>query len=307
MGNFIQKYDFIQKLYDSANSLVYRGHQSDNNRSVIFKVLQQSYPSPEKLAWFKQEYETTRNLDLAGVVKAYSLENYQNQWMMVLEDFGGESLNRFIEKNPFTLPQFLPLAIKIVEIIGQVHQQQIIHKDINPSNLVWNPKTGQVKLIDFGISTVLSRENTTFRNPNLLQGTLAYISPEQTGRMNRSIDYRTDFYSLGVTFYEILTGRLPFPTEDALELVHCHIARQPLLPHECKPDIPLIISQIVGKLMAKNPEDRYQSASGLKADLEECLKQWQTKEQIDSFSLNQHDVCDRLQIPQKLYGREREI
>ncbi|MBP0021737.1 MAG: serine/threonine-protein kinase PknK, partial [Cyanobacteria bacterium SBLK] len=307
MSNAVQKYSFIQKLHESANSLVYRGHQSDNNRSVILKVLQQSYLSPEKRAWFKQEYETTQNLDIAGVVKAYNLENYQNKWVMVLEDFGGESLNRLIEKSPFPPAQFLPLAIKIVEIIGQVHQQHVIHKDINPSNLVWNQETEQVKLIDFGISTVLSRENTTFRNPNLLQGTLAYISPEQTGRMNRSIDYRTDFYSLGVTFYEILTGRLPFPTEDALELIHCHIARQPVLPHECKPDIPPVISQIVGKLMAKNPEDRYQSTSGLKVDLEECLKQWQTKEQIDSFPLNQHDVCDRLQIPQKLYGREREI
>ncbi|NEP59880.1 MAG: AAA family ATPase, partial [Symploca sp. SIO2G7] len=307
MSDFAKKYNFTQKLYESANSLVYRGYHIVNNQSVILKVLKQSYPSPEKIAWFKQEYETTRNLNLIGVVEVYRLENDQHNWLMVLEDFGGESLERLIEKRSFSTAEFLPLAIEIVDILAQVHQQQIIHKDINPSNIVWNQTTGKIKLIDFGISTLLAKENSTFRSPNLLTGTLAYISPEQTGRMNRAIDYRTDFYSLGVTFYELLTDRLPFSTDDSLELLHSHIARQPLLPHQCQPDIPLVLSQIVEKLMAKNPEHRYQSAYGLKADLEACLNQWQTQERIEPFPLGKQDITDRFQIPQQLYGRETEI
>ena len=266
-------YRITEKLYECANSFVYRGYRIENSQSIILKILKPTCPSPERIAWFKPEYETTQSFTQKGVVKAYGLENQLYQWIMVLEDFGGESLNCVIQNKPFALAEFLPLAIQVVEILGQVHQQHVIHNDINPSNIVWNQITKQVKLIDFGISTTLSRENSTFRNPNLLEGTLAYISPEQTGRMNRAIDYRTDFYSLGVTFYELLTGQLPFPTQDALELVHCHLARQPTPPDEHKPDIPSVLSEIVLKLVSKNAEDRYQSAHGVKADLEECLQQ----------------------------------
>ena len=294
-------------MHESGNSLVYSGYKIANNQPVILKILKQAYPPPTKIAWFRREYEITKNLNLTGVVDAYSLENHQFRWVMALEDFGGRSLDRSIEIKQFSLIEFLPLAIQIANILGQVHQHNILHKDINPSNIVWHQTTGQVKLIDFGISTVLTRENQTFRNPNLLEGTLAYMSPEQTGRMNRAIDYRTDFYSLGATFYELLTGQLPFVTQDELELVHCHLARQPAPPHERKPDIPPTLSEIVLKLMSKNAEDRYQSAYGLKADLEECLRQWQAKGQIDPFPLARNDVSDRFQIPQKLYGREREI
>src|ERR687886_2629399 len=180
-----------------------------------------------------------------------------------------------MQQRSFTLEEFLEIAIASTEILGQIHRANIIHKDINPSNIVYNPQTKQLKIIDFGISTQLTRETPSLKNPNVLEGTLAYISPEQTGRMNRAIDYRTDFYSLGVTFYELLTGQLPFPTQDALELVHCHIAKQPVPLCQRNPDIPQVISALVLKLMAKNAEDRYQSACGIKADLEECLKQWQ--------------------------------
>ena len=226
---------------------------------------------------------------------------------MVVEDFGGQSLKQIVQKQPLTLDIFLVLAIKVSQILSELHQQQVIHKDINLSNIVWNQQTDEVKIIDFGISTKLSRETTTIRNPNLLEGTLAYISPEQTGRMNRAIDYRTDFYSLGATFYQLLTGKLPFTTEDPLELVHSHIAKQPTPPHQLKPEIPRQVSEIVLKLMAKNAEDRYQSAAGIEADLLECQRQWQTGGQIDSFPLARGDVIATFQIPQKLYGREREI
>ncbi len=293
-------------IYESDRSLVYRAIRRVDNQRVILKMLKPVYPSPKIIAQFRREYEITKNLNLiTGIVDVYSLESERYQWLMVLEDFGGESLTKLMQGKQFTVNEFLPLAIKIVDILDRVHEQNIIHKDINPSNIVWNQKTGQFKIIDFGISTVLSREISTLCNPNLLEGTLAYISPEQTGRMNRAIDYRTDFYSLGVTFYELLTLTLPFPTEDALELVHCHIAKQPVPLCDRKTDIPLVISEIVLKLMAKNAEDRYQSAYGIKADLEECLRQWDAG-QINSFKLGQHDVSG-FQIPQKLYGREQEI
>ena len=253
-------YQITEELYKSSNSLVYRGRRQADKQPVILKILKDTYPPPKKIAWFKREYEVTRSLNQVGVVDVYSLENDYNRWVMVLEDFGGLSLDLLKLAGKLALSDFLTLAIEVVNILGQIHQQYIIHKDINLSNIVFNPITRKVKLIDFGISTALSRENSTFRNPNLLEGTLAYISPEQTGRMNRAIDYRTDFYSLGVTFYELLTGQLPFPTQDALELVHCHIARQPTPLHEHKPDIPPVLSEIVLKLMSKNAEDRYQSA-----------------------------------------------
>ena len=300
-------YQVTEKLHESNKSLVYRGHRRADDQSVILKMLNQAYPSPENIAWFKREYEITQNINLPGVINVYNWENLENNWVIVLEDFGGESLNRIILKKEFTITEFLLLAIEIVDILGQVHQQHIIHKDINPSNIILNQKTGQLKLIDFGISTTLSREISTFCNPNILEGTPAYISPEQTGRMNRAIDYRTDFYSLGVTFYELLMGQLPFPANDVLELVHCHIAKQPIPPHELKPEVPPIISALVLKLMAKNAEDRYLSAYRIKADLEECLRQWQTKGHVAPFFIDQHNVSEQFYIPQKLYGREQEI
>lgn len=301
----ISGYQITEQLYESENSVVYRAYRESDNEPVILKLLKEAYPSPELIAWFTREYEVTRNLNIPGIIKAYALETEQHNWIMVLED-GGESLRRLELVGNFSITDFLKLAIEIAEFLGYIHQQHIMHKDINPANIVFNPTTNQVKLIDFGIATVLSRENPTFLNPNVLEGTLAYMSPEQTGRMNRAMDYRTDFYSLGVTFYELLSGRLPFISEDPLEMVHCHIARQPVAPHEVKPGIPQQISHIILKLMAKNAEDRYQSSYGLKVDLEECLNQWETSGVIDLFPLGQNDLSDRFQIPQKLYGREWE-
>lgn len=205
------------------------------------------------------------------------------------------------------LSSFLPLAIKLTEILGKIHAVNVIHKDINPGNIVLNLDTGVVKIIDFGIATRFSRTNPTFKSPQGLEGTLAYLSPEQTGRMNRSLDYRTDFYSLGVTFYELLTGQLPFPTTDILELVHCHIAKQPIPPQKLNAAIAKPVSDIIMKLMAKNAEERYQSAWGIKADLEWCAQQLTDIRQIDEIQLGTQDVRDQFQIPQKLYGREAEI
>ncbi|MCT7953117.1 AAA family ATPase [Ancylothrix sp. C2] len=295
------------QIYESANSLVYRGIRESDNQPIILKLLKENYPTPKELARYRTEYEITKSLNLTGVVKVYDLQKYQNTLVMFVEDFGGESLKVWRQQRSFTLKELLEIAIATTETLGQIHATNIIHKDINPSNIVYHPPTGQLKIIDFGISTKLTRENPTLKNPNVLEGTLAYISPEQTGRMNRSLDYRTDFYSLGITFYELLTGKLPFQTTDPLELVHSHIAKQPLLPSELNSEIPQVIADIVIKLMAKTAEERYQSAFAIKADLQECLYQLNHNGSISHFSIAQQDISDKFQLPQKLYGRAREI
>jgi serine/threonine protein kinase len=299
------------KIYESSNSLVYRGIRTQDERAIVVKMLKQDYPSPQELTRYRQEYEITRSLNLEGVVKAYRQQDYQRTLVILLEDFGGESLEQWMRQQsgfcPISLPAFLRLAIALTDILGSIHANTIIHKDINPGNIVFNPDTGVVKMIDFGIATRFNRTNPTFKSHYSLEGTLAYLSPEQTGRMNRSLDYRTDFYSLGITFYELLTGHLPFPTTNLLELIHCHIAKQPVPPHEMNATIPKPVSDIILKLMAKNAEDRYQSAWGIKADLEICVHQLEQSGQIDRIELGLQDVSAQFQIPQKLYGREAEI
>ncbi len=299
-------YQAVEKVYESSRSLVYRAHRSADQRPVMLKVLRQEYPSRQEIARFQREYEIIRSLKLEGVITAYGLETDQQSPIIVLEDFGGKSLQTWLSDRTFNLEEFLTLAIQLTSVLGEIHQHHIIHKDINPSNIVLNPTTGQVKIIDFGIATVLSRETPTFCDPSVLEGTLAYMSPEQTGRMNRAIDYRTDFYALGVTYYQLLCDRLPFIATDALEMVHCHIAKPPLPPHEINAAIPRPISDVVMKLLAKDADDRYQSTYGIWADLQECLNQLQQSQLITTFPIGCRDISSRFQIPQKLYGRERE-
>jgi serine/threonine protein kinase len=299
------------KIYESSNSLVYRGIREEDGLMIVVKVLKQDYPSPQELTRYRQEYQITRSLNLEGVVKAYSQQDYQRTLVILLEDFGGESLEKWMRQHPdfslMPLSAFLQLAINLTDILGRIHAAEVIHKDINPGNIVLNLETGVIKIIDFGIATRFNRTNPLFKSPHGLEGTLAYLSPEQTGRMNRLLDYRTDFYSLGVTFYELLTGQLPFPNTDILELVHCHIAKQPVPAHELNAAIPKAVSGIVMKLMAKNAEDRYRSAWGIKADLKHCAAQLTETSQVGSIQLGLQDVSDQFHIPQKLYGREAEI
>ncbi len=309
---YLAGYQISAQIYQSSNSLVYRGYRKSDYLPVIFKVLRQDYPTSTQLTRYKQEYQITHDLKQRGVVKAYSLENHQNTLVIIFEDFGGESLRILTASKDFTLKEFLQIAIAISEALGNIHAANIIHKDINPANIVYNLQTKHLKIIDFGISTLLTQENPTLKNPNLLEGTLAYISPEQTGRMNRPLDYRSDFYSLGVTFYELLTGKLPFESEDSLELIHCHLAKSVIPPHKTVEAngnslLPRVISDIVMKLMAKTAEERYQSAWGIKADLEKCLQQLETTGVIKTFPLATQDIAKRFQIPQKLYGRDKEV
>jgi predicted ATPase/signal transduction histidine kinase/FixJ family two-component response regulator len=304
----LPNYQILTQTYESPNSLVCRAVRNEDNQPVILKVLKQDYPTPEELTRYRQEYQITKSLNLEGVIKTYGIEKYQNTLVMILEDFGGESL-KASQEGQREISVFLSLASKIAFVIGQIHAANVIHKDINPANIVFNQATNQLKIIDFGLASRLPRENPTLKNPNQLEGTLAYISPEQTGRMNRGLDYRTDLYSLGVTFYELLTGSLPFEADSPLEIVHCHIAKTPVPVYEINPEVPSIISDIVMKLMSKNVEDRYQSAFGVKADLEKCVENLGSFQNLGSFSfeLAQNDFSGKFQIPQKLYGRENEI
>ncbi|WP_136416935.1 AAA family ATPase [Herbaspirillum sp. ST 5-3] len=305
--NSASRYHVGDLIYASANSKVFRGYRVEDGLPVICKVMQKELLSPERRARFRQEYELMHQLHSDGIATAYSLEPYQESHMLVLEDFGGTSLNNLDICAALPLAEWLPLAIRITECLGQLHDQNIMHKDINPSNIVWNRNDDVVKLIDLGNATKLSREVPEVRNPEWLEGSLFYLSPEQTGRMNRAMDYRTDFYSLGVTFYELLSGQLPFPADDALELVHAHIAKRAQPVSQIKPDIPEMVCAVIDKLMAKTAEERYQSAAGLKADLQTCFDTLDEHGRIPAFELGQHDFSSRLQIPQKLYGRKTQI
>uniref|UniRef100_UPI00403E552D AAA family ATPase n=1 Tax=Microcoleus sp. TaxID=44472 RepID=UPI00403E552D len=247
---------------------------------------------------------------MPGIIQTYSLEAYRNGYALIVEDFGGISLKEWTGKGKTvpSLVEFCQIAIDLSNTLDILYRHRIIHKDIKPANILINPETKQVKLIDFSIASLLPRETQTLTSPNVIDGTLGYLSPEQTGRMNRGIDYRTDFYSLGVTFYELLTGELPFQSNDPMELVHSHIAKQPpLLGEKRNEEIPHVLCDIVMKLMAKNAENRYQSALGLKFDLEFCLRQLQETGKIERFAIAKRDVCDRFIIPEKLYGRETEV
>ena len=319
----IADYQVDTQLYESVESLIYRAHRRSGNTPVILKLLKGDYPSPEQLARFRREYELTRRLqELDGIIQVFSFEPYQHTAFMEIEDFGGESLSHILAKRRLELSEFLSLASRLAEIVATIHQQRMIHKDINPSNIIWNPQTDILQIIDFGISSELSREQVEFQHPTVLEGTLVYMAPEQTGRMNRAVDYRSDLYSLGATFYHMLTGQLPFRTQDVMELVHCHLAKMPVPPidvwaavpdgqaptQEQTQEAPLrLISDIIMKLLSKNAEDRYQSAYGLQKDLEELHKKLIGLEDLSAFIPGQHDFSERFQIPQKLYGREHEL
>ena len=281
----IPGYDIKEKLYEGVHSLVFRARKEDDNQAVIIKILKDEYPTPDQIVRFKQEYQITHDFHNDNIIKVYDLQKYKHTFVMVIEDFGGLSLENIYKKQKIKIKTFLRLAIQLVDIVGEVHAYSVIHKDINPSNIIMNTKTGVLKLIDFGISTLLRSESLEVCNPNFLEGTLAYISPEQTGRMNRAMDYRTDYYSLGVVFYEMLTGMLPFQSQDAMELVYYHIAKNPVSPSDLDHNIPDIVSQIILKLMAKTAENRYQSAHGIKWDLMTCLQMLNKKNLLLSLRL----------------------
>ncbi len=311
MMKIINNYNINEEIYHGSRTIIYRGNRNSDLLPVVIKLLKNPTPSFSEIVQFRNQYAIQKNLNSPLIIKTYSLEFYQNSYALVMEDFGGISLSEYLQTKDTLglsdLDEFLTIAIRMCDILEILHEQRIIHKDIKPSNILINPETKEIKLIDFSIASLLPKENQILISPNVLEGTLAYISPEQTGRMNRGIDYRTDFYSLGVTFYELLTGKLPFRADDPMTLVHCHIAQSAPLVNEINPQISPVIGKIVNKLMAKNAEERYQSALGLKQDLEQCLKALITTGKINDFPIGQQDICDRFIIPEKLYGREQEV
>ncbi len=300
-------YEIEEKIHTGSKKIVYRGYSLNEQRKVIIKVLKSKHPPLEDIANLKQEYRIAKSLNCEGIVKCYNLKKENQLFALISEDFGGQSLQRFLSSRSLDLSEFLRIALLLTTTIGELHQASIIHKDIKPSNIIINPETGQVKITDLGIASSLSSEQPAVVNPEVIEGTLAYMSPEQTGRMNRSLDYRSDFYSLGVTLYEMLTGILPFEAKEPIQMIHAHLAKEPVPPHQVNGEIPEAVSYIVMKLLAKNAEDRYQTAAGLKIDLENCLSQWRIKGQIENFTLAQKDKGDRLLLPQKLYGRDKEV
>jgi PAS domain S-box-containing protein len=264
------------------------------------------HPSPKTLERLEHEYALGAELDQAWAARPLALTPYDNRLALVLEDPGGEPLDRLLGHRLETA-QLLRIAVSLAVALRHVHERNLVHKDIKPANILVDIKSGAAWLTGFGIASRLPREHQVPEPPEVIAGTLAYMAPEQTGRMNRSVDSRSDLYALGITLYEMLTGDLPFTAADPMEWVHCHIARRPLPPRERSEHIPAPISAIIMKLLAKTAEERYQTARGVERDLRRCLADWEAQHGIDDFVLGQCDTADSLLIPEKLYGREREI
>src|ERR1700719_1757259 len=296
-------------LSEDGERVLCRGWRDDGDgdRTAVLAVLSASeHPAPDFDDRLAHEYGLKDELDGRSAARPLALVREHGRTMLLLEDPGGGPLARLLGR-PMEMGRFLHFATGLSAALRHVHEHGLIHKDIKPANVLVDFATGQVWLTGFGIAARLPRERQSPEPPELVAGTLAYMAPEQTGRMNRSIDSRSDLYSLGVTLYEMLTGALPFMASDPMEWVHCHIARQPVPPVERLKDIPPPVSAIILKLLAKMAEERYQTAAGVERDLLRCLAEWETHGRIDEFPLGQHDTPDRLLIPEKLYGREREI
>ncbi|WP_437973259.1 AAA family ATPase [Sorangium sp. So ce295] len=308
------RYRVLEVLHQGADTTLYRARRDEDGRPVVLKVLRRDHASPRALGRLQHELEVATALASPVVVRAYGIEPFRDQMTLVLEDFGGRSLDRLLDDGgpmrpmrPMSLERFFPLALRLAAALAELHRHHVIHKDIKPQNLLYNPDTGEVKITDLGIASLSTRGAQELAHDGLIEGTLAYMAPEQTGRMNRRVDERTDLYSLGVTFYELLTGTLPFQASDPVTWVYCHIAQAPRPPHALVPSIPPQLSAVVLKLLSKAAEERYQSALGLRHDLDTCFSQLRQRGAIDPFPLGLRDVSDRFQIPQRLYGREREI
>ena len=300
----------LDTLHSHGEFVLCRGRPRSGSNphppSVLVLMLRSEQPRPESVRMLDHEYSLRVELDPAWAVLPVELTQRGGRTVLVLEDPGGEPLDQLVG-TPMELGQFLRVAIGLSAAVRQLHGRGLIHKDLKPANVLIEPSTGQVWLTGFGIASRLPRERQSAEPPEFIAGTLPYMAPEQTGRMNRSIDSRSDLYALGVTLYEMLTANLPFKASEPIEWVHCHIAKQPLAPAERRKDVPHSISGIIMKLLAKTAEERYQTAAGLESDLRRCLAEWDCEHRIGEFLFGEHDTPDRLLIPEKLYGRQREL
>ena len=305
----LEGYKETQQLYETRDEIVYRGHRNENNQSVILKLLKKDYPPPQEIARLQREFDLIKQFKGKGVIEAISLDKHDNSYVLVMDDFSGELLTTILDRDgAVTIAQFFSIALKLTDVLGHIHKAGIVHNDINPKHIIWNKQSNDIRLIDCNTASQLSFENPSIANPNMLEGTLEYMSPEQTGRMNRTVDYRSDFYSLGATFYKILTGHTPFETTDLTELVHSHIAKKPADLSTFGDHFPALLNEIILKLMAKNAEDRYQSCLGLKKDLLYCQKVLAGIIPLSStrHKIGQNDIPQRFSISQKIYAREHE-
>jgi len=298
-------YNINKTILQTSKNIFYQGVHPREKTKAIIKVALSESPHVSDFARLRHEYEITKNPDLKGVIRSLSIEEYEKGMVLILEDMPNASpLSELLPDLDFET--FLNIGISLADTLNDLHEKNIVHKDLHPHHIFVDLTTSDVKLTGLGIASIFPREKPGFVSSGIIEGNLSYISPEQSGRMNRSIDYRSDFYSLGVIFYEALTGVLPFQSSDPAELLHNHMAKAPIAPHQVNPDIPNSVSAITMRLMAKIPEDRYQSATGIRTDLEKCLKQLRTFGRIEDFPVGRHDISDKFQITQKLYGREKE-
>ena len=297
----------VEVVREGEEFILYRAHAKQiKPPSLLLLAPVSTRPAFETLKKIDHEYSLRSELEATWAVLPLAISEYNDKRVLVLEDRGGKPLNRLID-GPIETKEFLRLAVGLTRALGHLHKRHVIHKDLKPSNILVEPESGRVWLTGFGIASRLARERQSPEPPEFIAGTLAYMAPEQTGRMNRSIDSRSDLYSLGITLYEMLTGSLPFVASDPMEWVHCHIARQPVPAKERLKNVPDAVSAIVMKLLAKTPEERYQTAYGAESDLQRCLTEWAARGSINRFPLGQTDVPDRLLVPEKLYGRASEI
>ncbi|MBK9263557.1 MAG: AAA family ATPase [Polyangiaceae bacterium] len=302
-----RRFTEVVELHDGGTTRILRTRDPKSGARLVLKSIRPEFHNAAQVARLRHEYDILLPLDVPGVVKALDLTEYDGCPTLVLADRGGEALEWVLERGRIELSRVLVLGIRIATALENIHLRRVIHKDINPNNIVLIDDGEDVELIDFELATTLPRIVEHDVRPDVLEGTLAYIAPEQTGRMNRSIDNRTDLYSFGATLYRMLVGRPPFIETDPLSAVHAHIARRPVPPARIDAAIPEAVSAIVMKLLAKMPEDRYQSAGGVKADLERCLEGMLAAGSIASFELGADDVSDRFRIPERLHGREAEL
>ncbi len=305
----LSQFEIRNIIYSQEDTVVARANPNSDDfdvSSVIIKYQNTDYPSADLDSRWKNEFNILRTINSQWVIQAHSLLQHKNSHILVLEDFSSTTLTDLIAANTLTLEQKLQIACQLASALADVHHLQLIHRDLNPSNILLNPKTLELKLCDFALATRLSHKQVKFLNQDLW-GKFEYISPEQTGRTNLKVDYRSDFYSFGVTLYELFSGRLPFDSSSPMTLLHSHLARTPEPIENIKHDVPRVISAIINKLMAKSPDNRYQSSFGLKTDLENCATQWCDKQAIDYFTLGVSDVSMHLNLSSKLYGRDGEL
>ena len=302
--------DRLQTVLEDGEFVLCRsGDAADTtspSRSVLVVMPRSEHPRPQTVRMLEHEHSLRDELDPAWAIRSLALTTHEGRAALVLEDPGGEPLGRRAG-TPMDVGEVLRVGAGLAAALRHLHGRGLIHKDIKPANVMTDGTTGQVWLRGFGIASRLPRERRLPEPPEFIAGTLAYMAPEQTGWMNRSIDARSDLYALGVVLYELLTGSLPFTASDPMAWVHAHIAGRPVPPAERRQGIPDVVSAIVMKLLAKTAEDRYQTAAGVERDLRRCLAQWDADGRIDAFPLAEHDTPDRLVIPEKLYGRAREI